>query len=197
MASLRKVKHIKLNLSKRRAIGGHWSVPLIAACLTLVDIRNLCRIHGIPYSGKLNKEDNIKWFEHHYCSNCEAYYTIFKRDDRDKVKKDKSWERKAIYRQQPRVHHLNNNKTHQEKSQKKKSKEKLAKKNKQPSRLLCTLHFHHVLPQIIWYIVSFQAFAMIQIHHNLKKQVVLCVGNSHYCLSWRLLITLMYVIILW
>jgi len=25
MASLRKVKHIKLNLSKRKAIGGHWS----------------------------------------------------------------------------------------------------------------------------------------------------------------------------
>jgi len=29
MASLRKVKHIKLNLSKRRAIGGHWSVIVI------------------------------------------------------------------------------------------------------------------------------------------------------------------------
>ena len=25
MASLRKVKHMELNLSKRRAIGGHWS----------------------------------------------------------------------------------------------------------------------------------------------------------------------------
>jgi len=31
MASLRKVKHIKLNLSKRRAIGGHWSDPSNAA----------------------------------------------------------------------------------------------------------------------------------------------------------------------
>jgi len=109
-------------------IAAQIPIPLIAACLTLVDVRNLCRIHGIPYSGKLNKEDNIKRFEHHYCSNCEAYYTIFKRDDRDKVKKNKNRERKAIYRQQPRVRHLNNNKTHQEKSQKKKRKEKLAKK---------------------------------------------------------------------
>jgi len=70
-------------------IAAQIPILLIAACLTLVDVQNLCCIHGIPYSGKLNKEDNIKRFEHHYCSNCEAYYTIFKRDDRDKVKKDK------------------------------------------------------------------------------------------------------------
>ena len=103
-------------------------IPLIAACLTVVDVKNLCRIHGFSYSGKLNKEGNIKRFEHHYCSNCEAYYAIFKHDDRDKIKKQKDRERKAIHGQQPRVRHTNNNKTHQEKSQKKRRKEKLAKK---------------------------------------------------------------------
>ena len=103
-------------------------IPLIAACLTVVDVKNLGWIHGIFYSGKFDKEGNIKQFEHHYCSNCEAYYSIFKRDDRDKVKKNKNRERKVIHRRQPNVRHVNNKKIQQEKTQKKKRTEKLAKK---------------------------------------------------------------------
>jgi hypothetical protein len=109
-------------------IAAQIPIPLIAACLTVVDVKNLGRVHGIPYSGKLDKEGNIKRFEHHYCSNCEVYYSIFKRDDRDKEKKDKDRERKFIHRQQPKARHVNNNKIHQEKSQKKKRTKKFAKK---------------------------------------------------------------------
>ena len=67
-------------------------IPLIGDCLTVKDLQNLGRIHGMPYSGRLNKEENLKRFKHHYCSNCEVYYSIFKPDNQVQEKNEKEKE---------------------------------------------------------------------------------------------------------
>jgi hypothetical protein len=108
------------------------------------DIHGLCRIYVISYSSKLNKEENFEWFEHYYCSNCEAYYTIFKCDDRDKVRKEKAKFRRAIHRKQTKGHHVNNKMIHQEKSWRKKNKEKRPVRRKRPSLLPYHYYFHHI-----------------------------------------------------
>ena len=110
-------------------------IPLIGICLTVKDLHNLGRIHGIPYTGKLNKQDNLKRFEHHYCSNCEVYYSIFKPDDQYKVKKEKEKDRSAVRRSKMKHQKPNKPNTWLDKTQnnKRKTKKSTNKKKIQKS----------------------------------------------------------------
>ena len=110
-------------------------IPLIGMCLTVQDLRNLGHIHGISYSGKLNKQDNLKRFEHHYCSNCEVYYSIFKLDDHYKVKKDKEKDRSAMGRSkhnQQKPNKVNNTWLNKTQIKKRKKQAKSLKKIQKP-----------------------------------------------------------------
>jgi len=124
-------------------------------CLTVKDLHNLGHIHGIPYTGKLNKQNNLKQFKHHYCSNCEVYYSIFKPDNQYKVKKEKEKDKSAVHRSKIKHQKPNKPNTWLDKTQnnKRKTKKSTNKKKIQKSAVPSAFPPHPVSDCLIHSIV--------------------------------------------
>ncbi len=138
-------------------------IPLniLVRCLTLGDLAIVGKIHGIKKSSRLNKEQNLAKFAHHYCPNCKDCYAIF---EPVKVSEEKCKELIRMKAKERRMDKLN----------------KTGKAKAIPHRKANLYSLQHFLPihraQSYCTILS-QDFVKTRAHQRLKKLDVPYVAN--------------------